>query len=179
VAEPHSSRLAVVVFVVGVTVMLGAAVLLSRADRRAAETSKTASADEYPPLPSLVVFRNGQPLQLAGARPKPALLHLWATWCGPCRDELPVILDYGRSGEVEVIALSVDDEWPAVMKYFAGTIPPEVAWDSKIVVEPAMGVRSLPTTILLDTAGHVRRTFVGAQDWANPAVRRSIELAAR
>jgi thiol-disulfide isomerase/thioredoxin len=138
----------------------------------------SASDDAFQPLPSLVVVRNGKPLELAGPRTKPTLLHLWATWCGPCRDELPAILAFGNGGDVEVVALSVDDEWPAVERYFGGKIPAVVAWDPKIVVEPALGVRSLPTTFLVDTAGRVRGNWVGAQNWADPDLRRLV-LAAR
>jgi len=128
-------------------------------------------------LPSLVVVRDGKPLELAGPRTKPTLLHLWATWCGPCRDELPAILAFGNGGDVEVVALSVDDEWPAVERYFGGKIPAVVAWDPKIVVEPALGVRSLPTTFLVDTAGRVRGNWVGAQNWADPALRHLVLAA--
>ena len=127
----------------------------------------------------MIVVRDGKPLPLAGPRARPTLLHLWATWCGPCREELPAILEYGRAGTVDVIALSVDDEWPAVQAYFGATIPPEVAWDPKVVVEPTMGVRSLPTTFVIDRNGRVRRTMVGAQDWQLPELRAGIDALAR
>jgi thiol-disulfide isomerase/thioredoxin len=173
--------------------MLGGAVVASRLgagpDPAVAAVSTVPAAtapgtgaiapDAFPALPSLVVVRNGRPLQLAGPRAKPTLLHLWATWCGPCRDELPALLAYGNSGDVDVVALSVDDEWDAVQRYFGGTMPAVVAWDRDIVVEPAMGVRSLPTTFLIDTAGRVRRSWVGAQPWADPAFRRAVALAGR
>ncbi len=96
-------------------------------------------------------------------------------WCGPCRAELPLILDYGRTGAVDLIALSVDDEFSAVQQYFGDAMPAELAWDAKIVVEPALGVRSLPTTFLIDTDGRVVRQLIGAQDWSDPTLRRSIQ----
>ncbi len=130
-------------------------------------------------LPSLVVLREGKPLELAGPRQKPTLLHLWATWCGPCREELPAILAYGREGSVDVVALSVDDDYAAVLAYFNDKLPPELAWDARIVVEPTMGVRSLPTTIVVDTDGKVRGTLVGAQDWKNPQLRLRVAALGR
>ena len=177
-----SNKTVVAAFVAAVFVFVGAAV----AATKAAQSGPPSPSSE--PLPALTVFRNGQPLPLAGKRDKPALLHLWATWCGPCRDELPLILDYGRSGDVEVIAVSVDDDYQAVVDYFganpmgapaadglrAGNIPKEVAWDKNIVVERAMGVNSLPTTIVLDTNGGVRGTLTGAQDWRDPGLRQAV-----
>lgn len=170
--EQRTPVFAIVAFVGAVLVLLGGAVVASRPSKSA--TTPMPAADDYPPLPSLAVVQRGQPLQLAGRRPKPALLHLWATWCGPCRAELPLILDYGRSGAVDVIALSVDDEFASVQQYFNNDIPSEVAWDQKIVVEPAMRVNSLPTTFLIDTEGRVRERYTGMRDWSDAAFRTEV-----
>ena len=88
-----------------------------------------------------------------------------------------MILDYGRTGSVDVIALSVDDEFSAVQQFFDNNIPSEVAWDQKIVVEPAMQVNSLPTTFLIDTEGRVRERYTGMRDWSDAAFR--AEVAAK
>ncbi len=130
-------------------------------------------------LPPFAVLQRSQPLPLGGARKKPMLLHLWASWCGPCVKELPELLAFGRKGLVDVVAVSVDDHWPLVVKYFSGKIPNEVAWDPKIVLEPGLGVRSLPTTFLVDTNGMLRLRWNGLQDWKTPAMAKSIleELA--
>jgi len=127
---------------------------------------------QLPPtaLPPLFVVRDGKPLALAGARDKPMLLHLWASWCGPCVKELPDILAFGRKGAVEVIAVSVDDHFESVQRYFKGTIPPEVAWDQKITLEPTLGVGSLPTTFLIDKQGRARLRWNGLQSWGGPAM---------
>ncbi len=116
-------------------------------------------------LPSFTVVQRGQPLPLSGPRNKPMLLHLWASWCGPCVKELPELLAFGRKGLVDVVAVSVDDHWPLVVKYFNGKIPTEVAWDPKIVLEPGLGVRSLPTTFLVDSKGLLRLRWNGLQEW--------------
>lgn len=177
-----SNRVVLAVFVGGFVVFLGvalAATQLSAPSKQAARAqASSASSNEEPaePLPALTVFRKGQPLALSVKRQKPALLHLWATWCGPCVQELPAILAYGREGGVDVIALSVDDEYKSVAAFFGGAekIPPEVAWDKNIVVEKAMGVNSLPTTFVLDTDSNVRGTLTGAQDWSDPGLRGAV-----
>jgi thiol-disulfide isomerase/thioredoxin len=124
-------------------------------------------------LPPLFVVRNDvdrTPIALAGPRRKPMLLHLWASWCGPCVAELPSILALGRQGTFDVIAVSVDDRWPDVVGFFGGDIPAEVAWDPRVTLEPTLGVSSLPTTFLIDTRGGVRQRLTGAQEWLDPAV---------
>lgn len=166
-----SNKVVVFVFVAATAVFVGGAVVATRV----AQQKPSSPSSESTPLPPLTVFRSGAPLPLYGKRDKPALLHLWATWCGPCREELPLILDYGRAGDVEVIAVSVDDDYRAVQQYFGPKVPPEVAWDKNIVVEKAMGVRSLPTTIVLDTDGNVRGTLTGAQDWRDPGLRAAVQ----
>ncbi len=171
--RPLKPGVVVAVFVIATGIFVGGAVIATRASQ---QKPPSQASSESTPLPALTVFRQGQPLPLYGKRDKPALLHLWATWCGPCRDELPLILDYGRSGEVEVIALSVDDDYKSVQQYFGPTsIPPEVAWDKNIVVEKAMGVNSLPTTIVLDVEGNVRGTLTGAQDWRDAGLRAAVQ----
>jgi thiol-disulfide isomerase/thioredoxin len=123
--------------------------------------------EEPVPLPPLTVLREGRPLQLHGSRAKPLLLHLWATWCGPCIEELPSILALDAKGEVEVLAVSVDDSWPKVEGFFKGEVPRQVAWDPRVTLEPALGVRSLPTTFLIDKEGKARIRWNGMQDWGS------------
>ncbi len=130
-----------------------------------------AAPHRTPPLPALFVFKGDKQIALAGPRKKPLLLHLWASWCGPCRAELPGLLAFARKkGDVDVLAVSVDDYWEPVEKFFTGAVPPEVVWDKKITLERALGVDSIPTTFLVDTAGNVVDRFDGAHDWSDPRI---------
>jgi thioredoxin-like negative regulator of GroEL len=134
---------------------------------------RPASIADKPALPPLFVQKsdtNTASIALAGPRAKPMLLHLWASWCGPCVQELPSILELGRKGTYDVMAVSVDDRWPDVVRFFGGTdkIPSEIAWDPKVTLEPTLGVGSLPTTFLVDTQGRVVSRFNGAHDWSDP-----------
>lgn len=136
------------------------------------------------PLPPLFVFKDDRAptaIALAGPRDKPVLLHLWASWCGPCRAELPSLLAFGRQGFVDVLAVTVDDRFDDVRRFFDGKIPAEVVWDKNITLEPTLGVRSIPTTFLVDTQGRVVERFDGMQPWDNPALEKALRdaLAAR
>jgi thiol-disulfide isomerase/thioredoxin len=142
----------------------------------------TRAAEENPALPALFVQKNNvdaTPIALAGARDKPMLLHIWASWCGPCVQELPGLLELGRKGRYTVMAVSVDDRWPDVVRFFGGTdrIPPEITWDPKVTLEPTLGVRSLPATFVVDTKGAVVARYNGAHDWSDPALVAALERA--
>ncbi len=131
-----------------------------------------------PLLPALFVVQNATAktqIVLAGPRAKPLLLHLWASWCGPCRAELPALLAF--HGPAEVLAVTVDDRFDDVMAFFGGNIPAQVAWDSTISLERALGVHSIPTTFLIDTAGRVIDRYDGAQAWQQPAMVEAVREA--
>jgi thiol-disulfide isomerase/thioredoxin len=125
-------------------------------------------------LPALSVLHGKERVTLAGARARPMLLHLWASWCGPCRAELPSLLAYGKTGPAEVVAVTVDDHFEDVEKFFNGKIPREVFWDDKITVEAAMGVDSLPTTFLVDQKGMVLARYNGMQEWGGKPVQEDV-----
>lgn len=131
------------------------------------------------PAPPLTLLRaDGTPQTLAELRGRLVLLHFWATWCAPCRIELPALLEVGRElcgdGRCAVVAVAVDDDWPAVRQFFAGTIPPEVVAVTRDVAERQYGVATLPDTYLVDAEGHLRLRFLGARDWRDAAIREMV-----
>jgi len=100
---------------------------------------------------------------------------LWATWCAPCRVELPKLLELGReldrAGRGSVVAVVVDDDWTAVRRFFGGVIPPEVVAVKGHTANNLYDVSTLPDTYLVDADGNVRLRFRGARDWQDPAAR--------
>lgn len=95
---------------------------------------------------------------------RPVLLHLWATWCQPCREELPALLALdGR--EFRVVAVALDPQWSSLEDYFDGEIPPQVALGNSSVVEKSLGVRSLPVTFLFQPEQSSSLVFEGARAW--------------
>jgi thiol-disulfide isomerase/thioredoxin len=113
---------------------------------------------------------DGKPITLAALQGKVVLLNFWATWCGPCRAEIPdlVALQERYKGRLQIIGLNVDDEEADIQQYVQETgINYPVAMTSNDVRIQFGGIPALPTSFLLDTEGRVVQKHVGL--W-NPAV---------
>jgi len=122
---------------------------------------------------------DGTTLTLAAHQGAPLVVHFWATWCGPCRPELPKLLAWSKDTGVPVVLVSVDQDFHAVRPLFDGEPPPPVVLDRGNVAR-AFGVSSLPDTFVLDARGLPTARIRGARDWSNDAVRRGIaELLVR
>jgi len=121
---------------------------------------------------------NGRPFSLSSLKGKAVLVNFWATWCPPCRSEMPSLnklyKEYG-SGELVVLAVSTDRTSSGV-KDFLSKHPVDFAvlMDSDSKVSRQFKVFSLPTTFLLDKSGVVRQRFLGEEEWDSPAMREKI-----
>jgi len=113
---------------------------------------------------------DGKPLTLAALQGKVVLLNFWATWCGPCRAEIPdlIVLQDRYKGRLQVIGLNVDDEEADIQKYVEEMgINYPVAMTSNDLRLQYGGIPALPTSFVLDTEGRVVQKHVGL--W-NPGV---------
>jgi thiol-disulfide isomerase/thioredoxin len=114
---------------------------------------------------------DGKPLTLAALQGKVIFLNFWATWCGPCRAEVPdlIALQDRYKGRLQIIGLNVDDDDPAeIQKYVDETgINYPVAMTSNDIRIQYGGIPALPTSFVLDTEGRVVQKHVGL--W-NPSV---------
>lgn len=123
------------------------------------------------PAPALSE-RPGGPEVLEGLRGRPVLINFWATWCEPCRDEMPALDRLrGHRPDVAVLAVAMADSKAKVDAFVTDyLLDLTVLHDPDQVAGRAWGVRVLPTTIVLDAAHRVRYRAVGAMDWESPAL---------
>lgn len=112
----------------------------------------------------------GQSLTLSSYRGKVVLLDFWATWCYPCREEIPHFVEfqqkYGDRG-LQVIGVSMDDSpqpVPAFYQQFHMNYP--VVMGNAKIGESYGGLLGLPITFLLDRDGRITAKHIGATDAA-------------
>lgn len=149
-------------------------------ERRLTRAGKVVSYKAYstPRVLPEIGFENaqGKPLALAGFRGKAVLLNIWATWCSPCRQEMPSLdrLQAALGGlDFEVVALSIDHGGiPAVRKFFAKVGIKRLA----LYVDPSgqassvLDIIGVPTTLMVDRAGRSLWRVAGPVQWDKPEV---------
>lgn len=122
-----------------------------------------------PEAPDLELERpDGSVVRLSQLRGTPVLLHFWATWCPPCREELPALItcvrEINREQSVQLLAVSVDRDWAPVRRFFGGEASPEVVRD-RTNGYLRYEVSHLPDTYLVSAAGRLTARFGGARNW--------------
>ena len=102
------------------------------------------------------------------------LVNYWATWCTSCAEELPSMAALNRlftPKGLEVVGISVDEEWGVVKAFFPGRRPPfRILLDSKGKLAAQYGTVKFPETYLYGPDGKLRYKFIGPRDWADPRV---------
>lgn len=138
---------------------------------------------EGQPFPPLVLTGfNGERQALDAYRGRFVILNIWATWCPPCRVELPSLdrlNDALDSGKFVVIGLSVDSDRDIAWEFyqdrgirFTSFIDP----DGKIS-EDILGIRVYPDTFLISPHGKLLRRIVGERVWDDPAMIEALNRA--
>jgi len=143
-----------------------------------------ASAQSLHPTPPVVPPAlelkgvDGRVHRLADFQGKVVLVNFWASWCGPCREEIPSLEDLRRSlrGDPFVILAVNEGESAQTIRRFAGRIGlgSVLLLDREGDAARAWGARALPSSFVIGPNGRVRYSYVGAFDWSTPAVRRAI-----
>lgn len=169
----------------GVLVLVGVqagAVLVYMGGRRSADVAPSKPSLATVPVeprqaPELALTRSdGSRTSLRELQGKPVLVHFWATWCAPCRVELPGLLA-AMSEPLELLAVSVDDDWDQIRMFFDGRIPRSVMRPEVQEVHRRFGASTLPDSYLVDAAGRIVQRYSGAQDWSTREARAALMIA--
>ena len=124
------------------------------------------------PAPQFSISDGQESLDLEKLRGRVVVLNLWATWCAPCVEELPSLLDLShRMPALAVVAVSTDQD-PEVYHRFLVQHHVNVTTvrDADQRINALYGTVMIPETYIIDKHGIIRRKFIGAQDWTGAEI---------
>jgi cytochrome c biogenesis protein CcmG/thiol:disulfide interchange protein DsbE len=122
--------------------------------------------------PQFVVSDGANTVDLSKLRGHIVVLNLWATWCAPCVEELPSLLEMQRRlPQVTVVAISMDEDESTYQRFLAQNHVNLVTLrDPSQKVNALYGTVQIPETYVIDRKGILRRKFVSAQNWTSPEI---------
>ena len=124
------------------------------------------------PAPQFTLTDGAQTISLTQFRGHTVVLNFWATWCVPCIEELPSLMELQRRlPQLTILAISQDED-PAVYRQFLLNYRVNLLTlrDPSQRIPHLYGTVKIPETYIIDRNGILRRKFVSAQNWASPEV---------
>jgi DsbE subfamily thiol:disulfide oxidoreductase len=127
--------------------------------------------------------RDGKNVRLSDLRGQVVLLNFWASWCGPCRQEMPILDDihkqYSSLG-FSVLGVNLDAKSSKAINYLKDTpVTFPVLYDPKGDVSGTYGVQAMPSTVIIDKDGNVRFLHEGYKSGYEDDYRKQIKKLLR
>ncbi|MGH7815654.1 MAG: TlpA family protein disulfide reductase [Candidatus Binataceae bacterium] len=124
---------------------------------------------------------DGRTVSLDSLRGKVVFLNIWATWCGPCREEIPSLAtlyeEFKNNPNFVMLAVSQDTKGSAVVAPFvkAHGIHFTVLLDPENQVAASYGISGVPETFVIDRQGRITAHHMGPFDWSRPDVKAALQ----
>jgi len=126
------------------------------------------------PAPDFTVQDSERKVTLSELRGKVVVLNFWASWCQPCIEETPSLVDMQhrmRDKGVTVLAVSIDDDEDSYHKFLTHyRVDLLTVRDPRKASNAMYGTFKFPESYVIDRNGVMRRKFIGAVDWSAPEV---------
>ncbi|MEI6206814.1 MAG: TlpA disulfide reductase family protein [Desulfuromonadales bacterium] len=161
--------------------MTGMFLVLSACNKpESAKRSPAATENRPAPDISVIAISDGSSLKLSELKGKVVLLNFWATWCPPCREEIPSMMKLNKAlvgKPFQMVAVSMDEGGkPAIESFFreSGFMLPTYL-DSEGKASKAYGITGVPETFIVDKQGMVVKKIIGGLAWDSPEVASFLE----
>jgi cytochrome c biogenesis protein CcmG/thiol:disulfide interchange protein DsbE len=120
-----------------------------------------------------VNLRTNRPASLADYAGKVVLLNIWATWCDPCRLEMPSmekLSERMKGADFRVVAVSVDKDGPDVVMKFVNDLGLhfDILHDRSGAIQKTLQATGVPESWVLDRSGVIIKKVIGAEQWDSP-----------
>lgn len=118
---------------------------------------------------------SGREVKLSSLQGKVVLVNFWATWCPPCREEIPSMVQLNRAmqgKEFQMVAISIDEGGGSAVNSFfrkSGLVLPALL-DTDGKVAKRYGTTGVPETFIVDKKGVILKKVIGPMDWDAPEV---------
>lgn len=117
---------------------------------------------------------DGKDVTLSSLKGSVVLVNFWATWCPPCKEEIPsmIKLNKAMTGKAfRMLAISIDDGGKnAVTDFFKGSRDLPCYLDADTRISQLYGTTGVPETFIVDKQGIIQKKIVGGMDWSAPDV---------
>ena len=124
---------------------------------------------------------NGQKVELKHFKGKVIVLNFWATWCGPCKEEMPSmesLWQQFRGKDFVLLSISVDYEGVKPVKEYIE----KQRYTFRVLIDPhcqtldLYEVKAIPTTLIIDKKGQIVAMAIGPKDWKSPEAISLVDL---
>ncbi|MFT3966061.1 MAG: TlpA disulfide reductase family protein [Sphingobium sp.] len=117
------------------------------------------------PMPGNIILAelDGRPVDLGSLRGRPFVLNMWASWCPPCRREMPMLIDVAARSDVPILLVNQGEDAAKVRAYLERErlSAASIRLDPKGILSQATGSRAMPITLFIDASGRIQRTHAG------------------
>jgi len=123
--------------------------------------------------PDFTIADGQRTVSLAQLRGKPVLLNFWASWCSPCVEEMPSLVQLQKVGgnKVTILAVSEDADDKAYQQFVRDhRVDLLTVRDTRQSVNAQYGTFKFPETYVISPDGKILRKFIGAVDWTQPEI---------
>ena len=147
-------------------------------------SSTTGAADIEPPFGirhyDIGIAKNfnlpdidGENFQLDATRGRWVFLHFWASWCGPCREEMPTLqqlADAFSDDTLKIVMVNTAEDEDTIFTFLSAiNVDINSLMDADGLVTEVWKPRGLPTTFLINPEGEVKYQAIGGREWGKPA----------